>query len=39
MSFWKKIYKKLVDKEKENPKKLVEDKYLQKLKEKLSKYK
>ena len=35
MSFWKKVYKKLINKEKKNPKELEEDKYLKKLKKKL----
>jgi hypothetical protein len=39
MSFWKKLYKKVTKKEKQDPEKLAEDKYLKKLKKKLNKHK
>ena len=32
MSFWKKVYKKLLKKEEKSPDELAEDKYLKKLK-------
>jgi len=38
MSFWKKLYKKILKKEEQDPKKLEQDKYLKKLKEKLKKH-
>jgi len=39
MSFWKKVYEKLLKKEDKNSKQIEEDEYLKKLKKKLKKYK
>jgi len=38
LSFWKKLFNKVNNLEKKDPKKLKEDKYLKKLKKQLKKY-